>query len=269
MLSTLVEILKENWQWRRQIFNLAVIDVRKTTRGAALGWAWLFVKPLVYIGVFWFALEMGLRAGANVTEYPYILWLVCGLIPWFFIQTMIGAGANVYKRYPFLVNKIHFPLSAISSFYSLAQFFVYLMLMALVIVACLIGGVQLTVHALQLIPLSLLMLLFWTCFSIMVSPLSALSKDFSNLLKALSTPIFWLSGIIFDMFSLPIPLLTQALAFNPVTFFATAHRIALCERSWIWESPELLLPFAAVFLLTVLIMLRNYGKLRKEVADVL
>lgn len=270
MLSVLSEILGENWQWRKQIFNLAKIDVRKTCRGAVLGWVWLFVKPLTYIAVFWFALDMGLRAGSGMdSDCPYILWLVAGLIPWFFMQNMIGTGANVYRRYPFLVNRVHFPLSAISAFYALAEFFVFLMLMALVVVACLFGGVSLTVHALQLVPLSLLMLLFWICFSIMVSPLSALSKDFNNLLKAFATPIFWVSGIIFDVYSLPLPWLSQVLAFNPVTFFATASRAALCDKYWIWEKPELLVPFLVVFALTVVGMLWSYGRLRKDVADVL
>ena len=60
MLNTLREILQENWQWRNQIMNLAVIDLHKTVRGAVLGWIWLLVKPVTYIAVFWFALELGL-----------------------------------------------------------------------------------------------------------------------------------------------------------------------------------------------------------------
>ena len=269
MLNALGEILRENWQWRKQIFNLAKIDVLKTCRGAVLGWIWLFVKPLTYIAVFWFALGMGLRAGSDMADYPYILWLVAGLIPWFFMQSMINTGANVYKRYPFLVNRIHFPLSAISTFYALAEFFVYLMLMVLVVVVCFVGNVELTAYALQLIPLALVMLAFWICFSIMVSPLSAISKDFNNLLKAFATPIFWVSGIIFDVYSLPLPWLSQILAFNPVTFFATASRAALCDRYWIWDKPELLFPFLLVFAVTILVMLWSYKKLRKDVADVL
>lgn len=270
MLETLREILSENWQWRQQIAKLAVIDVRKTCRGAVLGWVWLFVKPLTYIGVFWFALDMGLRASQGTGgSYPYILWLTAGLVPWFFIQDMIGAGANVYQRYPFLVNRIRFPLSAISSFHSLAQFFIYLALMALVLVACLVGGVRLTVYALQLIPVALLMLLFFICYSIMVSPLSALSKDFCNLLKALSTPLFWLSGIIYNTASLPFAWLQAILAFNPITFFVTAHRAALCEQYWIWDRPDMLIPFIIVFVATVFCAVLCYKNLRKDVADVL
>ena len=269
MFDALRDIFRENWQWRRQIVNLAVFDIKKTCRGAVLGWVWLFVKPLTYIAVFWFALELGLKAGGSGGDYPYIVWLSAGLIPWFFMQDMINTGSNVYKRYPFLVNRIHFPLSAISAFYSLSQFIIFLMLMALLLVVCLATGVSFNAYTLQLIPIALMMLVFFTCFSVLTSPLSAISKDFSNLLKAFSTPLFWISGIIFDVSMLPFTWLHTILAFNPVTFFATATRAALVEGWWIWEKPEMLVPFLVVFAVTALLAIRCYDKLRKDVADVL
>ncbi len=269
MLATLREIFQENWKWRRQILNLAVIDLRKTVRGAVLGWAWLFIKPLTYILVFWFALELGLRAGSSTSDYPYILWLSSGLIPWFFMQSILNTGSNVYRRYPFLINRIHFPLSAISNFYALSELIVFLCLMSGLLLVCLVTGVGLTVYALQLPFIWMMMFFFWVCFSVMTSPLSAISKDFSNLLKAFSTPLFWVSGIIYDVANLDIPLLHHIMAFNPITFFATANRAALCEKFWIWERPEFLLPFLLVFALTALAALRNYHALRKDVADVI
>ncbi len=269
MLATLREIFQENWMWRRQILNLAVIDLRKRVRGAVLGWTWLFVKPLVYILVFWFALELGLRASSTTGDYPYILWLASGIIPWFFMQSMLNTGSDIYRRYPFLVNRIHFPLSAISNFYALAEFIIFLCLMAGLLLVCLVAGVQLTVYALQLPLIWVMMMFFWVCFSVMTSALSAISKDFSNLLKAFSTPLFWVSGVIYNVANLDIPLLHQIMAFNPITFFVTANRAALCDKFWIWDKPEFLLPFLLVFALTALAALRNYHKLRKDVADVI
>ena len=55
-MGLLIDIIRENWRWRRQVWNLAKIDLVKTYRGAALGKIWLFVKPAVYILVFWVAL---------------------------------------------------------------------------------------------------------------------------------------------------------------------------------------------------------------------
>ena len=116
VLSTLATILKDNWEWRKQIGRLALFDLVKKSRGAVLGWAWFFIKPAMYIFCFWFALEIGLRAGnSDAGAPPYILWLCAGLIPWFFMQDMLGPGLDVLHRYSYLVNKIKFPLSGIST----------------------------------------------------------------------------------------------------------------------------------------------------------
>ena len=66
MFATLKQVVGENWHWRRQVWNLAKIDLVKTYRGAALGKIWLFAKPAVYILVFWVALKFGLRSSSDV-----------------------------------------------------------------------------------------------------------------------------------------------------------------------------------------------------------
>ena len=68
MFATLKQVVGENWHWRRQVWNLAKIDLVKTYRGAALGKIWLFAKPAVYILVFWVALKFGLRSSSDVAR---------------------------------------------------------------------------------------------------------------------------------------------------------------------------------------------------------
>ena len=60
MFNTFRQVLHDNWEWRKQSWNLAKIDLVKTYRGAALGWIWLFVKPAVYIGVYYFTFAVGM-----------------------------------------------------------------------------------------------------------------------------------------------------------------------------------------------------------------
>ena len=116
VFATLKQVLKENWDWRRQIWSLAKTELVKTYRGAALGWVWLFVRPAVYIGVYWFTIAVGMRSASPVNGQPFLLWMACGVFPWFFMSDAINNGSDVYHRYSFLVNRIRFPLSVISSF---------------------------------------------------------------------------------------------------------------------------------------------------------
>ena len=168
IVGTLSEIIKEQWEWRKQIGRLALFELVKKSRGAVLSWAWFFIKPAMYIFCFWFALDVGLRSGQGMADSgngPYILWLCAGLIPWFFMQDMLGAGVDVYHRYPYLVNKIKFPLSGISTIYTGAVMIVQLMLMVVLFAIYFICGMPFDIYLLQVPVLIILMFVFWDMVS--------------------------------------------------------------------------------------------------------
>ena len=268
-MSTLGTILKDNWEWRGQIARLALFELKKKSRGAVLSCAWFFIKPGMYIFCFWFALEIGLRAGKATGSGPYLLWLMAGLIPWFFMQEMLGAGCDVLHRYPYLVNKIKFPISAISTLYTLAMLIIHLMLLAVLFVIYFAYGQPLDIYLLQVPIMVVLMFAYWNLFSILFSQLSALSKDVANLVHALSTPLFWLSGILFNIKSVPIDWIQTLMNYNPVTFFAVVSRDAFYDKVWFWEDPGLCIGFAVVFVVTLILTVWIYKRFNEEVADVL
>ena len=269
-VSTLVEIVKDNWKWRSQIWNLGLFDLRRQSRGAVLGPAWFFIKPAIYIFVFWFALQVGLRAdgGSSATGAPYILWLMAGLIPWFYMQDMLGKGVDLFHSYSYLVSKIKFPLAAIPSIYAVAESLIQLGLVAALLVVYFACGQKLDLYLLQLPVAMLLMIVFFYMFTLMTSCLSAISKDFCNLVRALVTPVFWLSGILFDVFSLDYDWLTIILMFDPVTFIASMYRGALFDKTWIWEREGAIGGFIIVFVATLICTILVYKRTREEVPDV-
>jgi len=269
VLHTLVTITKDNWRWRKQIGRLAVFDLMKQSRGAVLSWAWLLIKPAIFMFVFWFALEIGFKQGDPNAYPPYFLWLMSGVIPWFYMRDILSTGSDVLRRFPYLVNKLKFPLSAISTIFCLSNLVVHVALMLIVFVIYLAFGVPLDLHLLQVPVIIICMFVFFTMFSILCSQLSALSKDFAFLLKSLVTPLFWLSGILFNVNNLDASLtwIKTVLLFNPITFFAYAFRDALYERVWVWENPVALEVFAGIFVVTLLAMLIVYKRFHEEVHD--
>lgn len=268
MFSTLRQILGENWHWRHQVWSLAKIDLVRTYRGAALGKIWLFAKPAVYILVFWFALSFGIRSASDVNGKPFLLWLACGVFPWFYMSDIITSGSDIYHRYPYLVNRLKFPLSLISTFYSLSLLIVLGCMMLFTIIVCLMLRIPLGVHLVQLPLVLALMFLFWTAWSMMLSPLSAISKDFANLLKTLSTPFFWVSGILFEIGKWP-QWARLVMAFNPVSWSVEAVRDCFIYDRWFWSDPYSFLPFVCVLLMFALLALYNHHRLYMEVPDVI
>lgn len=265
----LKDIITEHIVYRKQIFKLAKSDLIKTYRGSALGWAWALIKPVVTIFVFWFAFSVGLRSGGDIKGYPFFLWLIAGFIPWFYMQEMITGGAGCIRNHKFMVTKMKFPISIIPTFTSLSKIFVNLILQVIVIVIFILFGYMPDVYYLQ-IPIYLLMMFVWfTLWGLFAGMVSAMSKDFLNLVKAFSTAIFWMSGIIYDVNSIDIPWIRAVLQYNPVTIVASGYRHCFIDKTWFFEAPIEMRSYAIVFIVILAAALWAYKKLYKDIPDVL
>ncbi len=269
LFGTLGQIIAEHRAYRVQVFQLAASDIIKTYRGSALGWTWAVLKPSVTIFVFWFAFDIGLRAAKPVNGYPFFLWLLSGIIPWFYMSEMFTQGSKTLNRYSYLVTKIKFPVSTISTFVSLSKLYVHLGLMVVVFLIFLAAGYPIDIYVLQL-PLYMgLMFVFFTAWSLFAAPLSAVSKDFSNVVSSLVTAIFWMSGIMWDANAVHIEWLRKLLLLNPVTFVANGYRNVFIHKKWFFEDQYALFAFLAVLLLMIVMSVYTYHRLRRDIADVL
>ena len=269
MIESLRLVFKEHTTFYKQIFKLAKSDLIKTYRGAALGWSWAILKPTMTLFVFWFAFSFGLRSGQPVEGYPFFLWLTAGFLPWFYMSEMITGGAGCIRKYRHLVTKMRFPISVIPTYFSLSHLYVHFALLGITIVLYLCFGFTPDIYLLQIPFYMLMMFLFFTVWSLFSGLLSSISIDFLNLVKSLSTMVFWLSGVLYDVNKVGGHKMKFILKLNPVTYIATGYRNSFIYKRWFFEEPRELIMYCAVLLVFSLMALWAFNKLRKEIADVL
>lgn len=268
-VNDLVKIIKEHKEYKQQIKKLAKADLVKTYRGAALGWSWAIIKPVVTIFVYWFAFEIGLRSGKDVNGYPFFLWLICGLIPWFYISDMLTTGTDAIRKYSYLVTKMKFPVSTIPTFVSLSKLSVNVMLITVMLIIYLAFGVRPDIYWLQIFFYIIISFGFWTTWSLFSSLLAAISKDFGNLVKSFVSAVFWLSGILWNPEKVKIAWLKKVLMANPVTYIVNGFRNCLINKIWVWQQPKRLAYFVIVWFVMIILALWAYRKVRKDIPDVL
>ena len=268
-MKELINIIKDHISYKQQIGKLAKADLVKTYRGSALGWAWAIVKPAVTIFVYWFAFSIGLRVSKTVGDFPFFLWLVAGVVPWFYMSDMLVQGTQAIRKYSYLVTKMKFPVATIPTFVSLSKLIVHAVLMVLVIAIFWAFGYPPDLYTLQIFFYLILMFAFFTAWALFASLLAAISKDFANLVKSFVTALFWLSGIMWNVHDIGIPWIQKVLMFNPITFLIDGYRNCFVYKTWFFEEPIKLLCFGIVLVVMILLSLWAYHKLRKEIADVL
>ena len=249
-----------------------MFDIRKESRGAALSWGWFLVRPVVYLLCFWFAIGLGLRGAGNSGLEglpPYFLWLACGIIPWMFMREILSKGAAILRRKEDLATSVRFPLSCISSITVTASMIVQLVLTVVLLVIYFACGMGLDIYLLQLPILLVLMFLFWDVFACMFSILGAISKDVSQIISVLSTPLFWISGVIFNINSFPVEWVRPLFNLNPITFFVEGYRASLYYKTWIFHDVGACIGFAIVFVITLATTAFVYQRFARVVPDVL
>jgi len=268
-MGTLVKILKEHIEYRGQILKLAKSDVLRTYRGSALGWMWAIIKPTITIFVYWFAFTIGLRSGNDIEGYPFFLWLVCSIVPWFYMSEMLSQGTDAIRKYSYLVTKMKFPVSTIPTFVSVSKLAIHFCLVAIVLILFYAFGFPPDIYLLQLPFYILCMFIFFTIFSLFSSVLASMSKDFANLVKSMITAVFWLSAVLWDINTVTIPWLKSLLMFNPVTFICNGFRNCFIYKVWFFEQPKRLMYFGVITLIMLVLSIFIYKKFRKEISDVL
>lgn len=266
----MINIIKEHWAFRKQVVYLAKTDLVKTYRGAALGWLWAFIQPLMLLLVYWFVLRIGLRVDTAPGEPDFFPWLMTGMVAWFFMQNMLNKGTGAIRSYKYLVTKMKFPVSTIPTFIALSNMFVHMVLLAVAIgYLVLVDGVEVSIYWLQLPVVMLVMMLFWITWGLFAAPLAVISKDFHNLVRSLTRMLFWLSGVLWSVRQLDIEWIQNLLVFNPITFFVEAYRKALLYGEWVFEDLTSLGGFLLVWAVLAGLAVITYRRARKELVDVL
>ncbi len=268
-METVREILRDHWEYKSQLTKLAKSDLNKTYKGSLLGWAWALIRPAILIFVFWFAFTVGLRHGHDVDGYPFFLWLIAGMIPWYYMRDMLNSGSNSIRKYRYLVTKIKFPVSTIPTFVSMANLAVNTGLIIVMIFIFWAFGYAPTVYYLQIPFYILLMFLFWTAWGLFSGIMSAMSSDFLNLVRSLTQALFWLSGILYDARTIDQVWIRKILLVNPVTLLINGFRNVFISHQWFWEQPGEIRNFLIAYIVMCLLAVWAYKKLRKELPDVL
>lgn len=268
-MRTIKLIIWEHFRWYKQVFTLAKSDMKKTYNGAALGWSWAIIKPAVTIFIYWFAFAVGLRTRSGVSGYPFFLWLIAGIIPWFYISEMWNGAARFMKRYSFLITKMRFPTSTIPTFCSLSRLLVHFILIFIVILIFQLFGHSPKIYYLQIPIYTGLMFAMATGWALFASVVGAFSRDFAHLVRSFSLALFWFSGIIIPVTNIDSRAATVFFKLNPVTFIVEGYRNCFVYDQWIWETPKYFAVFFVELLFIWFIAVLVYRNLRKEMPDVL
>ncbi|MCD8013780.1 MAG: ABC transporter permease [Lachnospiraceae bacterium] len=270
-MKELLSLPTDIFRNRRMIYKLAKNDFRKKFAGSYFGVIWAFVQPVVTVLVYWFVFEVGFRSSDTSIPVPFLLYLVAGIVPWFFFQDAWTGGTNVLTEYSYLVKKIVFQIQVLPVVKMISALFVHLFFVCFIIILYCFYGYYPDGYYVQLVYYSCGLLLLTLGLSYATSAVTVLFRDLSQVVAIVLqvgvwfTPIMWVA----ENRLVNYPLLAKLLKLNPIYYVVAGYRDALIYKNWFWERPLWTVYFWC-FTAGVLVMgLLIFRRLRVHFADVL
>ncbi|MCY7814320.1 teichoic acids export ABC transporter permease subunit TagG [Bacillus haynesii] len=275
-MNALVKILKEQVTSFPLILRLAAYETKSKYQMNYLGVLWQFLNPLIQMLAYWFVFGIGIRKSSEmitgVGEVPFIIWMLAGLIPWFFISPTILDGSNsVYKRIN-MVAKMNFPISSLPSVAIAANLFSYFVMMAIYVIVLLAFGIYPNLQWLEYIYYLFCMIVFMFAFSLFNSTISVLVRDYQFLLQSVTRLLFFLLPIFWDISTQlgdKHPALLNVIKLNPLFYIIDGFRNSFLGGSWFFEDATYMLYFWAFTLLLLTVGAVLHMKFRDRFVDFL
>ena len=266
----LMELPVELFHNRRMIFSLARNDFKTKYAGSYLGIVWAFVQPVVTVLVYWFVFQVGLKSpGPN--DFPFVLWMIAGLVPWFFFSDVLNAGTNALIEYSYLVKKVVFKISILPIVKVISALFVHLFFIAFSVFLFAVMGKLPPVHIIQIVYYSMALICLVVALSYLTCSIMPFFRDFSQIINVILNIGMWATPILWDKTTIPnIPgWLDNILKLNPLYYIVQGYRDSFMNGVWFFEHPWHTLYFWVFVLVIGLVGSKVFKRLRVHFSDVL
>lgn len=253
------------------VIRLAVSDFKAKYAGNQFGIIWAFIPPAVTALIYIFVFQVIGRAAPIANEYPYSLWLLPGLIPWFYFSESVSSSTNCLVEYSYLVKKIMFNVEVLPIVKIISSFFVHVFLTLFVLIVYIIAGCPIKIEMIQIFYYVICNTALSVAFGYLTCSLLPFFKDMGQIINLILMVGMWACPIMWDM-----NILTEDQAFlkvliklNPMYYIVNGYRESFMGTAWFTDNLIGAVYFWSVVLCLFVINTKIFKKVQPHFSDVL
>ena len=243
------------------IRTMALNDFRAKFAGSLLGVLWAFINQFITLAMFFFVFTVGFRA-SPVENFPYFLWLSCGMVPWFFFQEAWPRSTDSILEYNYLVKRTAFHADYLPLVRILSAFLVHTVFLFLLMLIFVIQGFMPSVYWAQIVYYVLCNFVLISSLSLITSSIVVFYRDVSQFIAIFMSVLFWMTPLCWEP---PRPLII----YNPVSYVVSGFRDSMVFNVWFWEKPFETTVFWIITLFLFVCGIFCFRRLRPHFAEVL
>ena len=263
----LVAFLKSIFHSKKLLLSLIKNDFKQKYIGNFLGFFWAFIQPTATILIFWFVFQVGFKS-QPVDNFPFILWLVTGMFPWFYFAEGLSNGTNSIVANSFLVKKIVFRVSLLPIIPLFSALIVHLFFIIFMFAMYLYYGYTPNIYWLQILYYLFAVSVLLLGLSWITSSLVVFFRDVGQLVTMFIQFGFWLTPIFWSINTIPEKY-HWIIRLNPIAYIVEGYRNSMIYHKWFWEDMQMTLYYWSVTVAVLIVGMVTFKKLRPHFADVL
>lgn len=266
-LDKIIQLPLELYKNKNLIFSLAKNDFKTKYAGSYLGIIWAFIQPVVTVLVYWFVFQIGFKS-QPIKDYPFILWLVSGLVPWFFFSEALMNATNSFIEYSYLVKKVVFKISILPIVKIMSALFVHCFFIGFMFFMYALYGKLDNVTNFQIIYYTICVFALVLSISFIMSSVIIFFKDLGQIINIALQIGMWMTPIMW-----PYTMVSEnyrwILKLNPMYYIVEGYRDSLINHIWFWDRYMQTAYFWILVLSLFFLGTIVFKKLRIHFSDVL
>lgn len=251
---------------RRLMLSLAAKDFQRRFSGTYFGAIWAVVQPMLTIIVYWVAFEYGFRSGTT-SNVPFVVWFVCGIVPWLYIQEAFSIASNSFLEYSYLIKKVKFNFSILVLVKIFSSMIIHLVFVAIAVFVALLFHVTISIYFVQLFYYLFAAVVLLFGLSLITASITVFFRDLNQIISVILLIGMWGTPIAWDL-AMFDPSIHKYFQMNPFYYIIEGYRDSIIGRQWFWENLDLCVYFWVVTLVIVSIGCHVFSKLKSHFADV-
>lgn len=257
----------ELYRSRAMLFALARRNFQKAYMGSYLGFVWVFLQPLLFIGVLYTIFTFGFRAEQQ-TGVPFGLFLLCGVIVWLFFSGNFSANTKTIRDHSFLLTKVDFRLSILPLVGILSSAIPHLFFIGMAVLLAWVSGYPPSIYTIQVFYYFMAMVFLLMGLGWLTSSTNVFVPDVANIVAVFIQFGFWLTPIFWTLERFP-ERYQWVLKLNPLYYIVTGYRDSILNHTWFWERPADTIYFWLLTLTLVFFGAMFFRRLKPQFAEVI
>lgn len=243
-----------------RLLTLRDLKVRYST--SLLGYFWSILDPLIMSLIYWFIFTQ--LMARSLGEAPYIVFLLCAMLPWVWFNGAIGDSTRAFLRDVKLVRSVSLPRWVWVARIVCSKGIEFLLSLPVLIIFVLITGASVN-WMIVFYPLGVvLMAALVLGFGLLIAPLVVFFRDLERATKLVLRVLFYASPVIYGVSDLPAAVAPLAWL-NPLSGIFSLFRAGFFPDQLNWALVGVSAAMTAVILVIgMLVFRRSVGGVLKE-----